>query len=72
MKANYSTSHYSEVVQPHTAISWLAKSQGPRPKLATELGKSSQQKHITHILMTLIVKFDSVFMKLCVCEDWFS
>jgi len=45
--------------------------QSPRPliRLSTELGKSSQQKQATETWATLRVKFDSILIKLYVCDE---
>jgi len=63
---------HCKAVQPHTTNSWLAKSplmSQTACRVTSGLGKSSQQKQTTQTRVTLIVKFDSVFMKLCVCKN---
>jgi len=63
---------HCKAVQPHTTNSWLAKSplrSQTTYRVVIGLGKRSQQKQTTQTWMTLIVKFDNVFMKLCVCEE---
>jgi len=60
---------HCKAVQPHRANSWLAKSPlrfQTAYRGVNGLGKSSQQKQTAQIWVTLIVKFDIVFMKVCV------
>jgi len=69
-----STSHYSTLQSftPDKTDSWLSKSllrSQTACRVSSGLGKSSQQKQTTQTWVTLIVKFDSVFMKLCVCGE---
>jgi len=57
-----------KVLQPHKpSPGWPSLHQGPKPllRLATKLGRSSQQKRTTQIL---IVNFNGALMKLCVCD----
>jgi len=68
MKVNVIIQH-CKAVQPHTANSLLAKS----PLKSQTAHKACQwawEKHPAKAdHSNLIVKFDSVFMKLCVCEE---
>jgi len=69
-KLNKSISYYS-TPQSCTAThsSWYIKVP-ELVRLATEFGKNSQQKKpATADHSSLRVKFDSVFMKLCVCNE---
>ena len=58
--------HYG-AVQPSPGLSGLHQDSRPLVQLATVLEKSSQQKQTTLLRPTVTVKFDSTFIKLCVC-----
>ena len=57
-------------VQPHTAIYWLARAPSRPQTTRTACHcalKSSQQNQTTLLRLTVTVKLDSTFIKLCVC-----
>ena len=60
---------HHRAVQPHTAISWLVRAPS-RPQAthtARHCALKKQPTKADHLWLTVTVKFDSAFIKLCVC-----
>jgi len=57
---------HHRAVQPHTAISWLARALS-RPQTARTPCHSACKKQIPLLWLSVAVIFDSAFIKRCVC-----